>query len=119
MNFTKDTPREEIERIIRETVYREMNLPLPRRAEGPNPLVVNVSARHAHLTKEAVEILFGKGYELTVHKWAVPEGPVRRKGIGHAHRPPQQGDLQPAHTRPVQERVPGGARPHRRPRARF
>lgn len=79
MNFTKDTPREEIERIIRETVYREMNLPLPRRAEGPNPLVVNVSARHAHLTKEAVEILFGKGYELTVHKWLYQKGQFAAK----------------------------------------
>ena len=68
MNFTKDTPRVEIERIIRETVYREMNLPLPRRTEGPNPLVVNVSARHVHLTQEAVEALFGKGYKLSVHK---------------------------------------------------
>ena len=79
MNFTKDTPRGEIERIIRETVYREMNLPLPRRAEGPNPLVVNVSARHVHLTQEAVEALFGKGYKLSVHKNLYQEGQFAAK----------------------------------------
>jgi len=32
---------------------------------GPNPLVVNVSARHVHVTPEALEILFGPGAELT------------------------------------------------------
>lgn len=79
MNFTKDTPRGEIERIIRETVYREMNLPLPRRMEGPNPLVVNVSARHVHLTQEAVEALFGKGYKLSVHKNLYQEGQFAAK----------------------------------------
>lgn len=32
---------------------------------GPNPLVVNVSARHAHVTQEALEVLFGPGAQLT------------------------------------------------------
>jgi putative phosphotransacetylase len=36
--------------------------------------VVNVSARHCHLTAQAVETLFGKGHELTVHKWLYQEG---------------------------------------------
>jgi len=42
--------------------------PLPKVALAPNPLVVNVSARHCHLTPEAVEALFGKGAQLRVHK---------------------------------------------------
>src|SRR5207245_6723837 len=42
--------------------------PLARPAAGPNPLVVNVSARHCHLTEQAVEALFGKGHRLTVQK---------------------------------------------------
>lgn len=32
---------------------------------GPSPLVVNISARHCHLTDEHVEILFGPGRKLT------------------------------------------------------
>ncbi len=79
MNFTKDTPKSSIEHAIREMVYREMGLKVPFQAQGPNPLLVNVSARHAHLTKEAVEALFGKGYELTVHKWLYQEGQFAAK----------------------------------------
>ncbi len=33
-----------------------------------NEVLVEISARHAHVTKEHLEILFGKGYELTVKK---------------------------------------------------
>jgi putative phosphotransacetylase len=35
---------------------------------------VNVSARHCHLTQEAVEILFGKGHQLKPFKWLYQEG---------------------------------------------
>src|SRR5690606_2316790 len=34
-----------------------------------HPLVVNVSARHCHLTPQAVETLFGPGRKLTPMKW--------------------------------------------------
>jgi len=47
---------------------------LPRSATAPNPLVVNVSARHCHLTAQAVEALFGKGAQLEVQKWLYQEG---------------------------------------------
>ena len=79
MNFDKDTPKSAIERFVRETVYRQLNLDVPRQALGPNPLVVNVSARHVHLTQEAVETLFGKGYKLTVHKDLYQEGQFAAK----------------------------------------
>ncbi len=40
-----------------------------RRVRGQNgneiPMPVGVSARHAHVSQEALEILFGKGHELT------------------------------------------------------
>ncbi len=52
---------------------------MPRPATGPNPLVVNVSARHCHLTPEAVEALFGKGHQLTVQKWLYQEGQFAAK----------------------------------------
>ena len=79
MNFSKDTPRTQIEKLVRETVYKELNLAVPQPMEGSNPLVVNVSARHVHLTQEAVEALFGKGYQLNVHKWLYQEGQFAAK----------------------------------------
>ncbi len=33
-----------------------------------NKVLVETSARHVHLTQEHIEILFGKGHELTVKK---------------------------------------------------
>jgi putative phosphotransacetylase len=60
--------------MVRQTVYQRLGKPLPRNAAGPNPLVVNVSARHCHLTQEAVEALFGKGHKLTVFKWLYQDG---------------------------------------------
>lgn len=51
-----------------------MGLPLPRAAGAPNPLVVNISARHCHLSQEAVEVLFGAGAQLTPMKWLYQEG---------------------------------------------
>lgn len=66
--------RAAVEQMVRQAVYQRLNLPLPRAAAAPNPLVVNVSARHCHLTQEAVEILFGKGHQLTVQKWLYQEG---------------------------------------------
>src|SRR5258707_10774475 len=63
-----------VEHMVRQTVYQRLGKALPRPAAAPNPLVVNVSARHCHLTPQAVETLFGKGHELTVHKWLYQEG---------------------------------------------
>ena len=50
-----------IEHLVRRSVYARLGKSLPRTAGAPNPLVVNVSARHCHLTPEAVEALFGEG----------------------------------------------------------
>jgi acetate kinase len=37
---------------------------------NPNPRIpVAISARHIHLRQETVEALFGKGHQLSVHKW--------------------------------------------------
>ncbi len=68
-----------VEHLVRQAVYQRLGKPMPRTAAAPNPLVVNVSARHCHLTKEAVEALFGKGHELTVHKWLYQEGQFAAK----------------------------------------
>lgn len=72
-------PRAVVEHLVREAVYRQMGLPVPRVAQAPNPLVVNVSARHCHLTQEAVEDLFGPGHKLTPMKWLYQEGQFAAK----------------------------------------
>jgi putative phosphotransacetylase len=72
-------PRAVVEHLVRQTVYLRLGKPLPRVAQAPNPLVVNVSARHCHLTQEAVEILFGKGQQLEVHKWLYQDGQFAAK----------------------------------------
>jgi len=41
---------------------------------GPNPLVVNVSARHMHVTPADLEVLFGAGAKLTKLKDLYQEG---------------------------------------------
>ena len=39
-----------------------------------NQVLVEISARHVHVSQEHLEILFGKGYELTVKKWLSQPG---------------------------------------------
>ena len=68
-----------VEHLVRQMVYQRLGKPMPRIAAAPNPLVVNVSARHCHLTQQAVEILFGAGHQLTVHKWLYQEGQFAAK----------------------------------------
>jgi putative phosphotransacetylase len=80
MEAVASTPhRAVVEHLVRRAVYARLGKPLPQVAVASNPLVVNVSARHCHLTAEAVEILFGKGHQLTVHKWLYQEGQFAAK----------------------------------------
>lgn len=66
--------RAAVEQLVRESVYRHLGLVNASRDAAPNPLVVNSSARHCHLSPDAVEALFGKGHELTPMKWLYQEG---------------------------------------------
>src|SRR4051812_49252202 len=68
-----------IEHLVRQAVYQRLGKPLPRSAGAPLPLVVNVSARHCHLTQAAVEVLFGKGHQLTPWKMLYQEGQFAAK----------------------------------------
>jgi putative phosphotransacetylase len=71
--------RAAVEHLVRQAVYQRLGKPLPNVATAPNPLLVNISARHCHLTQEAVETLFGKGHQLTVHKWLYQDGQFAAK----------------------------------------
>lgn len=73
------THRAVVEHLVRQAVYSRLGKPLPATAAAPNPLLVNISARHCHLTQDAVEALFGKGHKLTVHKWLYQEGQFAAK----------------------------------------
>ena len=68
-----------VEHLVRQVVYERLGRVLPKPSGAPNPLVVNVSARHCHLTQEVVEALFGKGHSLTVHKRLYQEGQFAAK----------------------------------------
>jgi putative phosphotransacetylase len=63
-----------VEHLVRQIVYERLGKPLPSSASAPHPLVVNVSARHCHLTPAAVEALFGPGHQLTPVKSLYQEG---------------------------------------------
>ncbi len=63
-----------LEELVRQSVYRQLGLDKSTAATAPNKLLVNISARHCHLTQEAVEVLFGKGHQLTPKKWLYQDG---------------------------------------------
>jgi putative phosphotransacetylase len=66
--------RKEIEHVVRRLLYQRLQRPLPRSARSPHPLIVNVSARHCHLTPQAVGTLFGPGHQLRPKKWLYQDG---------------------------------------------
>ncbi|HWE01319.1 MAG TPA: phosphate propanoyltransferase [Tepidisphaeraceae bacterium] len=77
--------RTEVEKLVREVLTQrlrgQINPPPSRersatsKAGGPpNPLVVNVSARHMHVTPADLEILFGPGAKLTKLKDLYQQG---------------------------------------------
>lgn len=74
MSTTTSSPisRADVERVVRQVLLKHLS-PGDSRPK-PNPLVVNISARHCHLTEEHVEILFGKGHTLTPTKWLYQDG---------------------------------------------
>lgn len=63
-----------VEQLVRQAVYARMGKAAPRTGTPPNALVVNVSARHCHVTQEALEALFGKEARLTVHRELYQKG---------------------------------------------
>ncbi|MBI1349343.1 phosphate propanoyltransferase [bacterium] len=65
--------RADIERVVRSVLTKQLGAPAAAPVQR-NPLVVNISARHVHLTQEHVEILFGKGAELEPQKWLYQDG---------------------------------------------
>jgi len=63
-----------IEELVRTSVLKHMGRTPGKASVGPNPLIVNISARHCHLTQASVETLFGSGHQLTPRKSLYQEG---------------------------------------------
>jgi putative phosphotransacetylase len=74
MNHATLLDRAAVERIVREVVASSLTARTMPRNRTATELVVSISARHLHLTDEHVEILFGKGHKLTVHKPLYQDG---------------------------------------------
>src|SRR5947209_18719940 len=66
-----------VERLVRQALAAKLGEAPPAAspaADGKPNLVVNISARHAHVTQEDLERLFGKGHRLTPFKALYQEG---------------------------------------------
>lgn len=71
--------RDLVETLVRDALARHLGASfVPKVSAGPE-LVVNSSARHMHVTQEGLEILFGPGAQLEVHKWLYQEGQFASK----------------------------------------
>jgi len=73
---TATSDRALVERLVREALVGRMGANGKARpaADGKPKLVVNISARHCHVTQGDLERLFGKGHKLTPHKWLYQDG---------------------------------------------
>lgn len=69
MSVAPPLDRKLVEKIVREIVVKLLGGP----KEQPE-VVVSVSARHCHLSREHLDILFGPGYELKPFKWLYQDG---------------------------------------------
>ena len=69
-------PREQLERVVRQVVRERLAGPAPPAAAVPYEpnLVVNISARHLHISPEHLRLLFGAEAELTVYRWLYQPG---------------------------------------------
>jgi putative phosphotransacetylase len=68
------TDRKYVESLVREALLRSVHAD-----SAAAELVVNSSARHMHISQANLEILFGPGHQLEVHKWLYQEGQFAAK----------------------------------------
>lgn len=69
MSATATATRDQIESLVRSIILKGVGAPAAGNgAAGAPKVVVNISARHCHLTQDDVDVLFGKGHRLTPMK---------------------------------------------------
>src|SRR5436190_8074929 len=74
---TATLDRSMVERLVRDALRHRLQAngqPQPDGRAGAPRLVVNISARHCHVTQEDLQRLFGKGHRLTPHKALYQDG---------------------------------------------
>ncbi len=77
---TTTLQRSHVEQLVRQILKDHLNTPvrttldIPAISTGPNPLLVNVSARHIHVTQSDLEQLFGPGAKLSTLKDLYQDG---------------------------------------------
>lgn len=72
MSATTSPNRPAVEALVRSALARQLGVQMP--ASAAPTLVVNSSARHMHITQESLEVLFGPGKKLGIHKMLYQEG---------------------------------------------
>ncbi|QDT93432.1 phosphate propanoyltransferase [Gimesia algae] len=72
--LTNSISRSQVEQLVRQALSQQTGGAASTPQTAPNPLVVNISARHIHLSQEHLEILFGKGAQLEVQKDLYQDG---------------------------------------------
>ena len=63
-----------VESIVRDVVVKRLIGANGATQPGVNPLAVHASARHMHVSREDLDVLYGNGYELTVERELYQEG---------------------------------------------
>jgi propanediol utilization protein len=63
-----------VERLVRQALTKHISNGRVNGKPAVPELVVNISARHCHVTQEDLELLFGKGHQLAPHKWLYQDG---------------------------------------------
>jgi propanediol utilization protein len=71
---TATLDRSVVERLVRSALTQHLNGAEKPRAEPGKLLVVNISARHCHVTQTDLERLFGVGHKLHVYKPLYQDG---------------------------------------------
>ncbi len=72
MSALSAIPRDQVEALVRSILRQHVGGSTAANGNGRESyrphVVANISARHCHLTQEDVDVLFGKGYQLTEMK---------------------------------------------------
>jgi len=71
---TATLDRAMVERLVRQAIAQRFQRNGSTQVDGTPRVVVNISARHCHVTQGDLERLFGKGHQLTVFKPLYQDG---------------------------------------------